>query len=68
MCTSSSPDSEVSGGRGDAQEVTDGWMRAHMKRLGRLSLLCGLLRVTLSCNLSQRRRKLVFHMFLLPET
>ncbi len=68
IVTSSSPDSEVSYGRGDAQEITGGWMKAHMKRRGRLSGLCGLLRVALSCNLSQRKEKLVFHMFLLPET
>ncbi len=65
---SSHPDCEVSG-RGDAQEITDGWMNAHIKGWGPLSGSCGLLRVTLSCNLSQRKKKtLVFHMFLLPGT
>ncbi len=34
IVTSSILDSEVSGGRGDAQEITDGWMKAHMNSQG----------------------------------
>jgi hypothetical protein len=63
----SNPDSKISGGKGGRpQELTGGWMRVHMKRWGRLSGLCGLLLVALSCNLSQRKKQFVFGILLAP--
>ena len=34
IVTSSTPDSEISGGRGDAQEPVGGWMMVHLKSQG----------------------------------
>ena len=34
IVTSSTPESEVSGGRGDAQEPVGGWMTVHLKSQG----------------------------------
>ncbi len=50
--------------------IIDNYCQLNFKRWGRLTGLCGLLRVALSCNLSQRKKQkiLVFYLLLLPET
>ena len=70
IVTSSTPDSEISGGRGDAQEPVGGWMMVHLKSQGTPRQdsvdFSGLLRHVIC--LREKKNLLVFNSGLLSET
>ena len=70
IVTSSTPDSEISGGRGDAQEPVGGWMMVHLKSQGTPREdsvdFSGLLRHVIC--LREKKNLLLFNSGLLSET